>query len=200
MPRCGTSLCQRAMRARFPKRPSAAPSRFSPPDGAPTIRQLQVLYTIRRPPRNCAPRGARGARREIELEEQGGGGEWNVNLHAPPPALTSNSENGVGSKCGCSRFLLCSTCRLNRMLTARTCSLLLPTCSLRHRVTPAKRRSGFPTASTGRRPQLPLEAERIPLLLCRRAPLPPRSLSSPTTCCPRINTNFTNTKKIRVNS
>ena len=27
----------------------------SPPDGAPTIRRLRVLYTIRRPPRNCAP-------------------------------------------------------------------------------------------------------------------------------------------------
>ena len=46
-------------------------------------------------------RRARSAgRREIELEEQGGGGERNVNLHAPPPALTSNSENGVGSEYG----------------------------------------------------------------------------------------------------
>ena len=28
----------------------------SPPDGAPTIRRLRVLYTIRRLPRNCVPR------------------------------------------------------------------------------------------------------------------------------------------------
>ena len=40
-------------------------------------------------------------------------------------------------------------------------------------VTPQKRRSGFLTASTRRRPPLPLEAERIPPLLCR-APLPAR--------------------------
>ena len=75
MPRCGTGPCQRAMRARFPKRPSAAR-------------------------RATAPRARSAGRREIELEEQGGGGERNVNLHAPPPALTSNSENGVGSEYG----------------------------------------------------------------------------------------------------
>ena len=158
MPRCGTSLCQRAMRARFPKRPFfAAPSRPRRPTAhPPSGDNWAVLYTIRRPPRNCAApmRGARGPRREIELEEQGGGGEWSVNLHAPPPALTSNSENGVGSKCGCSRFLLCSTCRLTRMLTVCTYSLLLPTHTFPH------------------------------------APCAPCRLSPPTTCCPRMNTNF----------
>ena len=176
MPRCGTSLCQRAMRARLPKRPSAAPSRPRRPTAhPPSGDDWAVLYTIRRPPRNCGPRPRGGACarlsteclfyltnwawavgregvRKIELEEQGGGGERNVNLHAPPPTPTSNYENGVGSQCGCSRFLLCSTCRHNRMLTVP--HLLRPTYT-------------FPLA-----------------------PCAPCRLSPPTTCCPRINTNF----------
>ena len=56
MPRCGTSLCQRAMRARFPKRPSAAPSRPRRPTAhPPSGDNWAVLYTIRRLPRNCVP-------------------------------------------------------------------------------------------------------------------------------------------------
>ena len=92
------------------KEPCEAGFRSGPPPPRPVLaarrrthhQATAVLYTIRRPPRNCAPRGARGIR-------------------------IRSKEKGVGSKCGCSRFPLYPTCRHNRMSTARTCSLLFPT-------------------------------------------------------------------------